>query len=38
MRERRASGLYYDKYGPTMLCLVLFLALLTNIALRLSEM
>lgn len=38
MRERRASGLYYDKYGPSVLCLFLFLALMTNIGLRVSEM
>jgi hypothetical protein len=38
MRDRRASGLYYDKYGPTVLCFVLFLALATNIGLRFSEM
>jgi hypothetical protein len=38
LRERRAEGLYYDKYGPTALCLVLFLALATNIGLRVSEM
>lgn len=38
LRERHADGLYYDKYGPTILCLVLFLALATNIGLRISEM
>lgn len=38
LRERRADGLYYDKYGPTVLCFVLFLALATNIGLRASEM
>ncbi|KAF9467991.1 VTC domain-containing protein [Collybia nuda] len=38
LRERHAEGLYYDKYGPTILCLVLFLALMTNIGLRVSEM
>ncbi|KAG6845478.1 hypothetical protein H0H87_008838 [Tephrocybe sp. NHM501043] len=38
LRERHAEGLYYDKYGPTILCLVLFLALATNIGLRVSEM
>ncbi|RDB26192.1 Vacuolar transporter chaperone 4 [Hypsizygus marmoreus] len=38
LRERDAEGLYYDKYGPTILCLVLFLALATNIGLRISEM
>jgi hypothetical protein len=38
LRARRAEGLYYDKYGPTLLCFVLFLALATNIGLRVSEM
>ncbi|KAG5646965.1 hypothetical protein DXG03_001688 [Asterophora parasitica] len=38
LRERHAEGLYYDKYGPTVLCGVLFLALATNIGLRVSEM
>ncbi|KAJ6624040.1 VTC domain-containing protein [Mycena sp. CBHHK59/15] len=38
LRARRAEGLYYDKYGPTLLCLVLFFALATNIGLRVSEM
>ncbi|KNZ81814.1 Vacuolar transporter chaperone 4 [Termitomyces sp. J132] len=38
LRERHAESLYYDKYGPTILCFVLFLALATNIGLRASEM
>ncbi|KAI0264371.1 SPX-domain-containing protein [Gloeopeniophorella convolvens] len=38
LRRRRAEGIYYDKYGPTVLCAVLLVALLTNVALRLSEM
>ncbi|KAF8638328.1 hypothetical protein AX17_002348 [Amanita inopinata Kibby_2008] len=38
LRERHAEGLYYDKYGPTVLCVVLFLALATNIGLRISDM
>jgi hypothetical protein len=38
LRKRRAEGLYYDKYGPTILCFVLFGALATNIGLRVSEM
>ena len=38
MRERDAEGLYYDKYGPTVLCGVLFLALATNIGLRVSQL
>jgi len=38
LRERHAEGLYYDKYGPTAFCFVLFLALAVNIGLRVSEM
>jgi hypothetical protein len=38
LRERHAEGLYYDKYGPTALCFILFLALATNIGLRVSDM
>ncbi|KAK7050854.1 vacuolar transporter chaperone [Paramarasmius palmivorus] len=38
LRARRAEGLYYDKYGPTMLCFVLFAAMATNIGLRVAEM
>ncbi|KAK2463417.1 hypothetical protein APHAL10511_004503 [Amanita phalloides] len=38
LRAHRAEGLYYDKYGPTVLCAVLFLALSTNIVLRVSDM
>ncbi|KIK66590.1 hypothetical protein GYMLUDRAFT_93380 [Collybiopsis luxurians FD-317 M1] len=38
MRARRAEGLYYDKYGPTLLCIVLAGALATNIGLRVAEM
>ena len=30
IRQRSADGLYYDKYGPTVLCFVLFAALATN--------
>jgi len=37
LRRRRASGVYYDKYGPTILCAVLLGALGTNLVLRLSE-
>ncbi|KAI6155231.1 SPX-domain-containing protein [Pisolithus tinctorius] len=35
LRARSAEGLYYDKYGPTILCIVLFMALATNIVMRL---
>jgi len=38
LRARRAEGLYYDKYGPTVLCFVLLSALATNIGLRVSDM
>lgn len=38
LRTRSAEGLYYDKYGPTILSLVLVSALLTNVVLRLSEL
>ncbi|KAK0235925.1 VTC domain-containing protein [Armillaria nabsnona] len=38
LRQRRAEGLYYDKYGPTILCFVLFSAMASNIGLRVSEM
>lgn len=37
IRQRSADGLYYDKYGPTALCVVLFLALATNISMRAIE-
>ncbi|KAF8843707.1 SPX-domain-containing protein [Paxillus ammoniavirescens] len=38
LRARSAEGLYYDKYGPTILCFVLIAALATNIGLRVGEM
>jgi hypothetical protein len=38
LRKRHAEGMYYDKYGPTVLCVVLFAALATNIGLRVAEM
>jgi hypothetical protein len=38
LRTRSAEGLYYDKYGPSVLCFVLFGALITNVVLRLSEL
>ncbi|PPQ68637.1 hypothetical protein CVT26_002921 [Gymnopilus dilepis] len=38
LRERHAEGLYYDKYGPTVLCFVLFCALAANVGLRWSQM
>ncbi|KAL4257594.1 Vacuolar Transporter Chaperone Complex Subunit [Pleurotus pulmonarius] len=38
LRQRRAEGLYYDKYGPSLLCFVMFAAMATNVALRLPEL
>ncbi|KAG8213257.1 putative vacuolar transporter chaperone 4 [Butyriboletus roseoflavus] len=38
LRARSAEGLYYDKYGPTILCFVLFVALAVNVGLRFAEM
>lgn len=38
LRARRAEGLYYDKYGPTVLCFVIFAAMAANIWLRVVEM
>ncbi|KAI0046592.1 SPX-domain-containing protein [Auriscalpium vulgare] len=37
LRKRRAEGLYYDKYGPTVLCAVLLVALVANVGLRMTE-
>ena len=37
LRNRSAEGLYYDKWGPTILCCVLAAALLANVGLRLTE-
>jgi hypothetical protein len=37
LRKRRAEGMYYDKYGPTILSIVLLAALGTNIGLRWTE-
>ncbi|KAF8825333.1 hypothetical protein HHX47_DHR7000263 [Lentinula edodes] len=38
LRARRAEGLYYDKYGPTLLCFALAAAMTVNIGLRVGEM
>lgn len=38
LRERHASGLYYDRYGPSVLCFVLLLALGVNVGLRWEQM
>jgi len=38
LRARRAEGLYYDKYGPTILCFAIFGAMAANIWLRVVEM
>lgn len=37
LRRRHADGLYYDKWGPTVLCLVLGAALMTNVVLRVID-
>ncbi|THH08590.1 hypothetical protein EW145_g2600 [Phellinidium pouzarii] len=38
LRRRHTDGLYYDKWGPTVLCFALGAALLTNVGLRYKEM
>ena len=38
LRKWRAEGVYYDKYGPTILCAIILAALGMNLVLRLSEM
>jgi len=38
LRKRHAEGMYYDKYGPTVLSIFLLGALATNIILRMREM
>lgn len=38
IRTRKADGMYYDKYGPTILSFLLLGALGANIGLRLREM
>lgn len=37
LRKRMAEGMYYDKYGPTILSIVLLAAMGTNIGLRWTE-
>ncbi len=37
-REANVTGVYYDKYGPTLLCVVLGGAILTNVGMRLAEL
>ncbi|KAI0806025.1 SPX-domain-containing protein [Irpex lacteus] len=37
IRHRHAEGMYYDKYGPTVLAFILLGAILTNVGLRLRE-
>lgn len=37
MRKRSADGWYYDKYGPTVLCVVLGASIIVNLVLRLNE-
>ncbi|KAG8980099.1 vacuolar transporter chaperone [Tulasnella sp. 427] len=36
-REAVVTGVYYDKYGPTILCFILGGAIVTNVALRMAE-
>ncbi|RPD74979.1 SPX-domain-containing protein [Lentinus tigrinus ALCF2SS1-7] len=38
LRHRRAEGLYFDRFGPTALSVILVGAIATNIALRIREM
>ena len=38
IRNRLAEGMYYDRYGPTLLAFFLLAAILVNIGLRLREM
>ncbi|KAI0346258.1 SPX-domain-containing protein [Trametopsis cervina] len=38
IRHRHAEGMYYDKYGPTILAFMLMGAILTNVGLRLRQM
>ena len=38
LRARRAEGMYYDKYGPTVLSAFLFGAIAVNMVLRLREL
>ncbi|VDC07531.1 unnamed protein product [Peniophora sp. CBMAI 1063] len=37
IRMRAASGMYYDKWGPTVLCAILLLALVVNVVFRITE-
>ena len=37
IRMRAASGMYYDKWGPTVLCAILLLALIVNVVFRITE-
>ena len=38
LRARRAEGMYFDMYGPTILSLLLVGALAANIGLRMREL
>jgi hypothetical protein len=38
LRKRRAEGMYYDRYGPTALCVVLLASLVVNLGTRVAEM
>lgn len=37
LRKREDSGLYYDKYGPTVLCVIVVGALTANVILRIPQ-
>ena len=37
LRKHRAEGIYFDKYGPTVLSVILLGSITTNLVLRLTE-
>lgn len=37
-REANVTGVYYDKYGPTLLCVILGGAVVSNVVLRMVEL
>lgn len=37
-REANVTGVYYDRFGPTILCFVLGAAILTNVGMRMTEL
>lgn len=38
LRSKSATGMYYDKWGPSILCLVLFASIGVNVVLRMVEL